>query len=120
MLGHRTLKAEDYLIILKRRWWIIALPVILLPILGVGLTYVVPAQYDSQTLVLIDQQKVSSDVVQSVVSQSIDTRLAYMSEQILSRSTIQPIVEKYNLYGTQHLTIDARIDRSEEHTSELQ
>ena len=110
MLGHRTLKAEDYLIILKRRWWIIVLPVILLPILGVGLTYVVPPQYESQTLVLIDQQKVPNDVVQSVVSQSIDTRLAYMSEQILSRSTIQPIVEKYNLYGTQHLTIDARID----------
>src|ERR1035437_18482 len=110
MLGHRELKAEDYLTILKRRWWIIALPMMLLPIVAIGLTYILPAQYVSQTLILIDQPKVPNDVVKSVVTESVDSRLAYMTEQIMSRSTVQPIVEKYNLYATQHLSIDARVD----------
>ena len=26
MLGHRTLTVEDYITVLKRRWWILAIP----------------------------------------------------------------------------------------------
>ena len=110
MLGHRTLKPEDYLTILKRRWWIILLPMMILPIVAIGLTYVLPAEYVSQTLILIDQQKVPNDVVKSVVTESVDSRLAYMTEQILSRSTLEPIIKTYNLYATQHLPIEGRID----------
>jgi polysaccharide chain length determinant protein (PEP-CTERM system associated) len=110
MLGHRTLNAEDYLTMLKRRWWIVAIPAILFPILGVVATYFVPAEYVSNTLVLIDQQKVPTEYVKAVGSEALDSRLAYMTEQILSRSSIQPIIEKYNLYGSQKLSMDARID----------
>jgi polysaccharide chain length determinant protein (PEP-CTERM system associated) len=45
-----------------------------------------------------------------VVSEDIDSRLASMREQILSRSSIQPVVEKFNLYAAQHLSMDDRID----------
>ena len=110
MLGHRKLNAEDYLTILKRRWWIIAIPVVLFPIIAVVATYFVPAEYVSSTLVLIDQQKVGTDFVKPVVTEALDSRLAYMTEQILSRSSIQPIIEKYNLYGNQKISMDARID----------
>jgi len=110
MLGHRTLNAEDYLTMLKRRWWIVAIPVVLFPVLGVVATYFVPAEYVSNTLVLIDQQKVPTEYVKAVGSEALDSRLAYMTEQILSRSSIQPIIEKYNLHGNQKLSMDARID----------
>jgi len=110
MLGHRKLNTEDYLTILKRRWWIIAVPVVLFPIIGTVATYFVPAQYVSTTLVLIDQQKVSKEFVKPLESEALDSRLAYMTEQILSRSSIQPIIEKYNLYGNQKLSMDARIE----------
>ena len=112
MLGHRALNAEDYLAILKRRWWILAIPAILVPILAVGVTFVLPAEYVSQSLVLIDEQKVASNFVQSVVSEDLNNRLASMKEQILSRSSLQPIIEKYNLYASEHLTMDARIDKA--------
>ena len=92
MLGHRALNLEDYTTILKRRWWLVLIPAMILPIGAVGLTYVIPPRYVSQTLLLIDQQKVPTDLVRSVVTESVDSRLAYMTEQILSRSSIQPIV----------------------------
>jgi polysaccharide chain length determinant protein (PEP-CTERM system associated) len=112
MLGHRALNGEDYLAILKRRWWILAIPAIVFPILAIGITFVVPAEYVSQSLVLIDEQKVASNFVQSVVSEDLNNRLASMKEQILSSSSLQPIVERYNLYASEHLAMDARIDKA--------
>ncbi len=109
MLGHRTLNAEDYLAILKRRWWIILVPALVLPVLAVAATLYIPAQYVSQSTVQIDQQKVSSSLVPAVVTEDINTRLASINEQIQSRSSIQPIIEKFNLYADQHLSMDDRV-----------
>src|SRR5437762_12377470 len=111
MLGHRALTPDDYLAILKRRGWIIAVPTILLTLLGLGLTYVVPPQYVSTTLVLVEQQKVPEDYVKPVIEEDLTGRLASMKEQILSRSRLQPIIERFNLYGTKHMTMDERIDQ---------
>jgi polysaccharide chain length determinant protein (PEP-CTERM system associated) len=109
MLGHRALNVEDYMAILKRRWWLIAIPTFILPVLAVVATLYIPPQYVSQTLVLIDQQKVPENFVPSVVTEDINSRLASMKEQILSRSSLQPIIEKFSLYYDQHLSVDDRI-----------
>lgn len=110
MLGHRKLNVEDYLAILKRRRWLIILPALVLPIVAVGISFFIPARYLSQTLVLIEDQKVPSDLVQSVMPTNLNTRLASMREQILSRSHIQPIVEHYNLYASKRYSMDDRVD----------
>jgi protein tyrosine kinase modulator len=110
MLGHRSLNVEDYLAILKRRWWIIAIPAVILPIAAVGITYFIPPQYLSQTLVLIDQQRVPENFVRPIVSEDIDSRIASMKQQIESRSSLQPIIDRYGLYANQKLSMDARID----------
>ena len=111
MVGHRTMNVEDYLSIFKRRWWIVAIPAVILTIVAFALTFVIPPLYESQSLVLIDQQKVPEDFVPSIISENLDSRVASMSAQILSRSTLLPIVEKYNLYGDQHIDMDLRIDK---------
>ncbi len=110
MLGHRALTVQDYTTILKRRWWIIALPAIIFPIVGVGITFLVQPQYVSQTLVLVEQQKVPESYVKAVVSEDLSGRLASMKEQILSRSRLQPIIERFNLFANSRLTMDERID----------
>ena len=112
MLGHRALVTEDYISILKRRKWILAIPVVLLPIIAYSLTFLIAPQYLSQTLVLIEGQKVPDSYVKSVTSSNLDERLASMREQILSRSRIQPIIDRYNLYASEHLNMDDRIERA--------
>ncbi len=109
MLGHRPLNAEDYFTIVKRRWWIIGIPTIILPVIAVAATLYIPAQYVSQSSVQIGQQKVSNDLVKSIVTEDINSRLATINQQIASRSSILPIVEKFNLYADQRLTTDDRI-----------
>ncbi len=110
MIGHRPLVPEDYLSILKRRWWIVAIPLLLLPLISYGFSYLIPPRYLSQTLVLIQGQRVPDNYVRPVITADLDSRLASMKEQILSRSHLQPILERYNLYGNQHMDMDDRID----------
>jgi polysaccharide chain length determinant protein (PEP-CTERM system associated) len=110
MLGHRALTLQDYTTILKRRWWIIAIPAIIFPIVGFGITYLVQPEYVSQTLVLVEQQKVPESYVKAVVTEDLSERLATMKEQILSRSRLQPIIERFNLFANGKMSMDDRID----------
>ena len=110
MLGHRTLSPEDYFAILKKRWWIIVIPAVILPIVAFAASYLVSPQYTSQTLVLVEQQKVPDSLVKPVIAEDITGRLASMKEQILSRSRLQPILERFNLYAGDHMNMDDRID----------
>src|ERR1700677_3788687 len=110
MLGHRALTIQDYVVILKRRWWIIAIPAIIFPIVGYGITFLVRPQYISQTLVLVEQQKVPDSYVKPVVTEDLSGRLATMREQILSRSRLQPIIERFNLFANSKMSMDDRID----------
>jgi len=112
MLGHRTLTVEDYVTILKRRWWILAIPAAILPVVAVGITFFLTPRYTSQTLVLINQQKVPENIVKPVVTEDLNSRLASMREQIMSRASLEPIIKKYNLYDSLHGDMDARIGQA--------
>lgn len=109
MLGHRDLTMEDYVAILKRRYRLIVMSAIVCLVLGVVLSHVIPPQYQSQTLILIEQQKVPEDYVKPVVAQDLDARLASMKEQILSRSRLEPIIRRFNLFPGGSSTMDDRV-----------
>jgi polysaccharide chain length determinant protein (PEP-CTERM system associated) len=112
MLGHRALTVQDYMLILKRRWWLIVIPAIIFPIVGYGITFLVPPEYLSQTLVLVEQQKVPDSYVKPVITEDLSGRLATMREQILSRSRLQPIIERFNLFANSKMSMDDRIDQT--------
>jgi protein tyrosine kinase modulator len=111
MLGHRALTVQDYTTILKRRWWIIAIPAIIFPIVGYGITFLIQPQYVSQTLVLVEQQKVPESYVKAVVTEDLSGRLASMKARITSRSRLQPIIERFNLFAGSG-SMDDRIDKT--------
>ena len=98
MLGHRDLTMRDYTDILKRRWWLVLASALLCWGISMVICHFLPTQYMSQTLVLIEQQKVPEDYVKPVVNEDLNARLASMKEQILSRSRIEPIITQFSLY----------------------
>ncbi len=110
MLGHRELTMQEYADILKRRYRLILICTVLFLVAGIVLGNTLPPVYMSQTLVLIEQQKVPEDYVKPVVNEDLNARLASMKEQILSRSRIEPIIERFNLYGGNNATMDDRVD----------
>ena len=112
MLGHRELTMQDYVGMLKRRFWLILASAILFLAIGFGISHVLPPQYISQTLVIIEQQKVPENYVKPVVTEDLGQRLASMKEQILSRSRLEPIITKFNLFAGNNSTMDDRIDQT--------
>jgi len=98
MIGHYDMSMDDYLAILRRRRWLLLVPLVLGPVLGYGVAKLIPAQYTSTTLVLVEQQKVPVSFVQPVINDMLNQRLMTMQEQILSRSRLQPIIEKFGLF----------------------
>jgi len=80
--------------VLRRFWWIPAMSTIALGLVGYAATLVVPKKYTSSTLVLVEQPTVPAEFVKPVVTDDLNRRLASMQEQILSRSRLQPIIEK--------------------------
>ncbi len=89
-------------IILRRRWYII-IPFCAALVMGAYLAVTLPKIYSAGTLILVQPQKVPTDYVRSVVSSDIDSRLNSISQQIMSRTNLEKIIDTYNLFsGPEH------------------
>lgn len=113
MLGDRELSFEQYLAILKRRVWWLALPALFVPVVVYLGSFIIPNRYTSQTLVLVEEQKVPDNFVKPVVTEELNQRLATMQEQILSRTRLQPLIERFKIFPKEMGTVamDELVDR---------
>ena len=88
----------EYVKILKRRKWLIVLPVITM---AAAVGYVVlnlPNYYESKTLLTIKPPTISDMVVKSLTEEDLSQRLQTMQQEVLSRTSLEPMVVKYDLY----------------------
>src|SRR5262249_31247385 len=92
------LNLDDYLSILRRRKWWIIVPALIGPMIAYGISTKIPSKYTSKTVVLVEQQKVPDSFVKPVVTGVLEERLATMTEQIQSRSRLEPIIEQYGMF----------------------
>ena len=79
---------------------VIAMVALGLSILGVAIVYFLPDIYRAESLVLVEQQKIPEKLVESTIQIDLQDRLATISQQILSSTQLQKIIDKYNLYPT--------------------
>ncbi len=102
---------DEYLQIARRRMWWIIVPALVAPLVAVGISLKLPNRYTSQTLVLVEHQKVPDAYVQPVVTEVLNARLATMQEQILSRSRLQPVIERFGLFpNIASATMEQKVD----------
>ena len=64
-----------------------------------------PNVYSSETLILVDPQKVPENYVKATVSGDIRNRLGTLKQQILSATRLQKIIDNLNLYSTERKTM---------------
>ncbi len=57
-----------------------------------------PATYRAETLILVDQQKIPEKFVSATVNTELQDRLATISQQILSGTRLQKIIDTHKLY----------------------
>jgi polysaccharide chain length determinant protein (PEP-CTERM system associated) len=97
MIENRDLGMDDYLAMLRRRLMVILIPVLLAPLAGFLVSFAFAPRYTSQSLILVETQKVPEGYVQPVVTQDLVQRIATMQQQVLSQKELQPMVERLGL-----------------------
>ncbi|MDE3110863.1 MAG: lipopolysaccharide biosynthesis protein, partial [Acidobacteriota bacterium] len=97
-MTRRELSPADYIDIVRRRWSLILVLTLIGPPLAYGVARILPAKYKSQTLVLVQPPTVSAKIVEPVDNVDLTQRLASLQQQILSRSRLEPIIRKLDLF----------------------
>jgi polysaccharide chain length determinant protein (PEP-CTERM system associated) len=69
-----------------------------------------PNIYRSSTLVLVTPQKLPASYVNSTVTTSIEQRIRAISEDILSRTKLEKVINEFNLYPTVK-KMDSRVEK---------
>jgi polysaccharide chain length determinant protein (PEP-CTERM system associated) len=110
MLGHRPMVTEDYTGILRRRKWLLIIPAVVLSVAAYVVSLRIPNRYESVTSVLIEEQQVSDSIVKPIVNGDSSQKLTTMKERILSRTRLQPIVERFGLFSDKGLPLEDRIN----------
>ena len=95
----RELTTADYVAMIRRHWALIIVLAVLGPPLGYGISRVIPARYVSQTLVLVQPPSVPNTIVPSMDTTTMNQKLASLKQQILSRSSLEPVIRQYGLYA---------------------
>lgn len=94
----RPRKIGEYLDIVRKRKWLILLPTIAV---GLAIAYVVyrlPDIYESTTLIVVKPSTLPNSVVPTITEETLTRELTSISQVVTSRSSLQPLMEKYDLY----------------------
>lgn len=88
----------EYAKILKRRKWLIILPVIAVASAVGWVVYRLPDVYESTTLIVVKPATLPNSVIPTVTEDSLTRQLASIAQVVTSRSSLEPLLNKYDLY----------------------
>ena len=108
MIENRELSMDDYLAMLRRRLKVILIPALLAPLAGFLISFAFPPKYTSQSLILVEEQKVPEGYVKPVVTEDVGQRIATMEQEVLSRNRLQPMIDRLGL--AKGRTVDEAVD----------
>lgn len=93
---------QHYLGIVRRRHLQFLIPLFVGWACVWGASWVLPPKYQSSTLILVEQPTMPKDYVTPNVSDDLQGRLQSISQQILSRTRLLRIIDKFSLYASDH------------------
>ena len=88
-----------YLGILARRRWYFIVPFCTMLLVGCLLAVKLPKIYQASTLILIQPQRVPTEYVHPIVSEGLESRISTISQQILSRSNLETVINQFKLFA---------------------
>ncbi|MEJ7622778.1 MAG: hypothetical protein WKF34_02175 [Pyrinomonadaceae bacterium] len=97
----RQKKPGEIIAILKRNKWMILLPMLTLTVAIGYVVHKLPSIYESKSLLTVKAPTISSNLVESLSTEDLSQRLSTISQEVLSRSSLEPMVQKYDLYKTE-------------------
>jgi polysaccharide chain length determinant protein (PEP-CTERM system associated) len=102
----RQRRIGEYAQIAWKRKWLIILPTIAIT-MAIGIVvFKLPNVYESVTLIVVKPSTLPNSVVPTVTDETLTRELTSITQVVTSRSSLQPLLEKYDLYKTEKLRGD--------------
>lgn len=89
---------EKVLAVWHRRKWLALLAFLGPGVAAVALVAALPSVYRSTATILVDRQQVPEDFVRPTVTSALEVRLHTISQEILSRSRLKGLIDRFGLY----------------------
>ena len=99
MLPGKSYTPDDIFRVLWRGKWLLVAPLLLSTVATAIYLPMLPDLFRSETLIMVVPQRVPDSYVRATVTSRIEDRLQTISQQILSRTRLEPIVTEFNLYA---------------------
>ncbi|MGB8508640.1 MAG: GNVR domain-containing protein [Pyrinomonadaceae bacterium] len=104
----------EYARILWRRKWLIMLPALAVTLAVAWVVWKLPNVYESTTLLTVKPSSISSSIVPQLPENDLTIRINNIGQEVVSRSALEPLIVKYNLYAVERLRnepMDALVER---------
>lgn len=109
----KPLGLNDYITVGLRRKWYIIIPLIASIFISFGVYKFLPKIYRATTLILVQPQSVPESYVKPTVTATVMDRLNTISQEILSRTRLEKVINEFNLYSDlrKKLTMEEVVER---------
>jgi polysaccharide chain length determinant protein (PEP-CTERM system associated) len=102
---------DEYAAIFQRRkWWILG-PLFFGWLLVFVSTWVIPATYTSESVILVEEQKVPKSFVEPNVQVDMAERVQSITQQVLSRTRLLNLIQNLKLYPRYENSPDDQVKR---------
>jgi len=101
MLPGRELTIDATLKLLRRRPWLLIVPVFLGVMGGLLYSRTQPSLYRSDAVVQVVPQRIPNTYVESTVTARVEDRLSSIAQQALSRTQLEAVIVEFDLYPTE-------------------
>ncbi|WP_420336504.1 GumC family protein [Roseibium sp.] len=83
----------------RRRYMSFVLPAIVIFAAAVGVAYYLPPTYESKSVILIESQRIPTQLASTTVNADASERLKVIEQRLLTRSNLLSIANEYDLYS---------------------
>jgi polysaccharide chain length determinant protein (PEP-CTERM system associated) len=98
MIPKEGLDVKYFMAAFRRRLWYVVIPFFLIFTAVVVYCIKAPRLFRSSSLILVQPQEVPTDIVRPTVTTDVRYRLNSISDEIMSRSRLEEIIIKHDLY----------------------
>jgi uncharacterized protein involved in exopolysaccharide biosynthesis len=93
---------SDYMALLRRRWRPTVATMVLVALGSIYIAFTLPPVYESSAVILIEQQGIPTDFVQTTVNSYAEELMQTIDQRVLATSNVTDMIERLDLYPEQH------------------
>lgn len=104
----------EYAAIIWRRKWLLVVPALVIALAVAWAVWKLPNVYESTTLLTVRPPSISPSIVPQLSNDDLTVRINTIKQEVESRSSLEPLILKYNLYAVERFRgepMDALVER---------